>query len=140
MPGPVPKRSDQRRRRNKAEPTDTVTLSQTVAVPELGLTDVHPLARDLYDSLKESGQSLYYEPSDWQRARLMVEMLSSLLYEPGKRSSMMYVAIQQDLRDLMVCEADRRRLKLEIERGASDTSAEDARVAQMAAYRRVAGS
>lgn len=114
-------------------------MSGAVVVPELGLVDVHPLARDLYESLKDSGQSLYYEPSDWQRARLMVEMLSSLLYEPGKRSSMMYAAIQQDLRDLMVCEADRRRLKLEIERGGADTSAEDARVAQMAAYRRVAG-
>jgi hypothetical protein len=108
-------------------------------VPELGLADVHPLARDLYDSLKESGQSMYYEPSDWQRARLMVDMLSNLLYDPVKRSSMMYTAIQQDLKDLMVCEADRRRLKMEIDRTPADTSEQDARVSQMAAYRRAAG-
>ncbi|HEY9417868.1 MAG TPA: hypothetical protein VIQ30_24175 [Pseudonocardia sp.] len=140
MPGPPPKRQDQRRRRNAGDPVDTVRLSHAVSVPELGLTDVHPLARDLYDSLKDSGQSMYYEPSDWQRARLMVDMLSNMLYDPIKRSSMMYTAIQQDLKDLMVCEADRRRLKLEIERGPSDTSERDARVSQMAAYRRVAGT
>lgn len=139
MPGPAPKRSDQRRRRNRAEPVDTVALSHSVPVPELALTDVHPLARDLYESLKDSGQSMYYEPSDWQRARIMVEMLSFLLRDESKRSSMMYGAIQQDLRDLMVCESDRRRLKIEVERGAADTSEQDARVSQMAAYRRVSG-
>lgn len=138
-PGPVPKRKDQLRRRNASEPVDTVTLSGRVEVPDLDLVAVHPLARDLYDSLKESGQSMFYEPSDWQRARLMVSMLSDLLTTDGKRSSMMYAAIQQDLRDLMVCEADRRRLKMEIDRTPADTSEQDARVSQMAAYRRVAG-
>jgi len=140
MPGPPPKRQDQRRRRNATDPVTTVKLTHSVPVPDLGLDNVHPLARDLYNSLKESGQSMYYEPSDWQRARLMVDMLSNLLYDPVKRSSMMYTAIQQDLKDLMVCEADRRRLKLEVERGSADTSEQDARVSQMAAYRRVAGT
>lgn len=139
MSGPVPKRQDQRRRRNKTQPVDTVQVSGAVEIPDLGLTDVHPLAKDLYESLKTSGQARFYEPSDWQRARLMVDMLSDLLYS-DKRSSMMYSAIQQDLRDLMVCEADRRRLKMEIQRGEADSSEQDARVAQMAAYRRAASS
>ena len=139
MPGPPPKRADQRRRQNKTAPVDTVALSERVPVPELALTGVHPLAADLFESLKTSGQSMYYEPSDWQRARLMVEMLSHMLFS-GRRSSQMYAAIQQDLRDLMVCEADRRRLRIEIERGSTDTSEHDAQVAQMAAYRRVAST
>jgi hypothetical protein len=115
-------------------------MSRSVPIPELGLPYAHPLARDIYESLKESGQSMFYEPSDWQRARLMVEMLSGLLNGGVQRSSMMYAAIQQDLKDLMVCEADRRRLKMEIQRGTPDTSEQDARVSQMAAYRRAAGS
>lgn len=134
---PLPKRSDQRRRRNLASAVDTVTMSEPVVVPELALTDVHPLAADLYESLKKSGQSQYFEPSDWQRARLMCEMLSRLLYA-GKLSSMLYVAIQSDMASLMMTEADRRKLRLEIERGAADTSAEDAKVSQMAAYRKAA--
>lgn len=134
---PIPKRSDQRRRRNLASAVDTVTMSEPVVVPELALTDVHPLAADMYESLKSSGQSQYFEPSDWQRARLMCEMLSRLLYA-GKLSSMLYTAIQQDMAALLMTEADRRKLRLEIDRGAADTSAEDAKVSQMAAYRRAA--
>lgn len=135
---PIPKRSDQRRRRNLASAVDTVTMSEPVVVPELALTDVHPLAADMYESLKSSGQSQYFEPSDWQRARLMCEMLSRLLYA-GKLSSMLYTAIQQDMAALLMTEADRRKLRMEIDRGAADTSAEDAKVSQMAAYRKVAG-
>lgn len=137
MPGPVPKRSDQRRRKNLANAVDTVTMSEPVAIPELALTDVHPLAKDMYESLTESGQSQYFEPSDWQRARIMCEMLSRLLYA-DKLSSMLYTAIQTDMAALMTTEAERRRLRVEIERGAADTSAQDAKVSQMAAYRRAA--
>lgn len=135
---PIPKRSDQRRRRNLASAVDTVTMSEPVVVPELALTDVHPLAADMYESLKSSGQSQYFEPSDWQRARLMCEMLSRLLYA-GKLSSMLYTAIQQDMAALLMTEADRRKLRLEIDRGAADTSAEDAKVSQMDSYRKAAG-
>lgn len=139
MPGPIPKRSDQRRRRNASNQVDTVDMSGPVAIPELALTDVHPIAADMYRSLTESGQARYFEPSDWQRARLMCEMVSRLL-EAGKVSSMLYAAIQADMNALLFTEGERRKARMEIERGAADTSQQDARVSQMAAYRRVAGS
>lgn len=139
MPGPIPKRSDQRRRRNASSQVDSVAVAGPVDVPKLALTDVHPIAADMYRSLTESGQSRYFEPSDWQRARLMCEMVSRLL-NAGKLSSMLYTAIQQDMNSLLFTEGERRKVRMEIERGAADTSEQDARVSQMAAYRRAAGS
>lgn len=138
MPGPIPKRSDQRRRRNLSSVVDTVSLAESVEAPALNLENVHPIAADMYESLKRSGQAQYFEPTDWQRARLMCEMVSRLLYA-GKLSSMLYTAIQQDMAALLFTEADRRRVRMEIERGSVDTSEYDAKVSTMAAYRRATG-
>lgn len=114
-------------------------MTGSVAVPGLALDDVHPIAAGMYKSLTESGQARYFEPSDWQRARLMCEMVSRLL-NAGKLSAMLYTAIQQDMNSLLFTEGERRKVRMEIERGSADTSEQDARVAQMAAYRRAAGS
>jgi hypothetical protein len=136
MPGPPPKRSDQRRRRNKVN-VDRVELDEVVSVPALDIEDAHPLAVDFYESLRTSGQARYYEPSDWQRARIMAWSLSQML-NSGRPSAMLLAALQKDMDALLVSEAERRRVRMEIERTAADTSVEDAKVAQMERYRRVA--
>jgi hypothetical protein len=137
VPGPVPKRSDQRRRRNKVD-LDRVQIDTEVLVPELNLPgDLHPVAVDFYESLRISGQAQYFEPSDWQRARVFVSLLSDVLYS-SKPSSMMYAALQSDMQALLVSEGDRRKVRMEIDRLPADTSVEDAKVAQMNRYRRVA--
>jgi len=138
MPGPVPKRSSQRRRQNRVQ-TDRVEVAEKVVVPELGIDDPHPIARDFYESLRLSGQAQWYEPSDWQRARVFTQLLSDQLYT-GRPSSMMYQALQRDMDALLVSEGERRRVRMEIERLPVDTSVEDAKVAQMARYRQAAGS
>jgi hypothetical protein len=135
--GHVPKRSIQRRRRN-AVAIDRVGVAEQVVVPDLDLEDVHPLARDFYESLRTSGQSRWYEPSDWQRARIFTALLSKQLFK-GSSSSMMYAALQKDMDALLVSEAERRRVRMEVERLASDTSVVDAKVSQMARYRQAAG-
>jgi hypothetical protein len=137
MPGPAPKRSSQRRRRNVVD-IDRVELAGTVEAPPLAVEDVHPLAADLYESLKASGQARWYEPSDWARAQLLVWSLSKMLHT-GRPSAMLLAALQKDMDALLVSEAERRRVRMEIERGAPDDSAERAKVAQMEAYRRAAG-
>lgn len=136
MGGPPPKRADQRRRRNKVM-IDTVAMDGLVTAPPLNLPDAHPIAADMFESLKQSGQSRYFEPSDWQRARLMCEMVSRLL-NSERMSAVLYSAIQQDMNALLFTEAERRRVRMEIERGTVDTSEQDARVAQMSEYRRAA--
>ena len=72
--GPVPKRSKERRRRNKAVVSEGRTRS-AVAWPEPD-GDWHVVARDWFLSLKGSGQSQFYEPSDVAAARFVAEAMS----------------------------------------------------------------
>ncbi|QHB41186.1 terminase small subunit [Mycobacterium phage Chupacabra] len=114
--GPVRKRSDQRVRRNKDEvPTEKVVAIGTVQVPELGFDDPHPIVRDLYESLASSAQSRYYEPSDWQYARLALHFADQLL-KSSKPNGQLLTTVNQMLTGLLVSEGDRRRVQLEVER------------------------
>ncbi|MFB7495873.1 hypothetical protein ACFC09_14415 [Streptomyces sp. NPDC056161] len=77
MPGPIPKRSDQRRRRDKKDGPELVKAPGGVApaVPPAD-EDLHPIAARWYASLGESGQSQFYEPSDWSMAVYLAEAMS----------------------------------------------------------------
>lgn len=131
--GPIPERSDQRRRRNVGEPIETVApVAIAVEAPELGL-DITGIARDWYDSLKTSGQSRYYEPSDWQTARLVAMAIAGYAERGGAET---LKAIMSSMASLLATEGDRRRVRMEIDRSEPDTDAEDAKVAQMSRYRR----
>ncbi|ADD43869.1 hypothetical protein [Stackebrandtia nassauensis] len=117
--GPVPKRSDQRRRRNLDAQVDTApALAEPVAAPSLDFP-AHPLAEDWYRSLSESGQAQYFEPSDWQAARLVAFDLTRHL-NSGRASSQMLAALWSAMADLLSTEAARRRVRVEIERVADD--------------------
>ena len=138
--GPIGKRSDQKMgHRTKAElaGTEKFSMEGTVEVPDLDLGEVHPLVRDLYNSLKESGQSHFYEPSDWQVARIVCQQLNRYLCG-GKQNSQMFGELMSAFGSLMMTEGDRRRLKLEIDRAGTDDSAEKAHVAVMDDYRKKA--
>jgi hypothetical protein len=116
--GPIPKRSDERIRRNKPEvEVDHVEpIVDFVEVPDLGISDPHPLIKDFYESLKDSGQSRFYEPSDWQYARITLHFLDRLV-KSSKPSGQMLATVNTALSNLMVSEGDRRRLRMEIDRG-----------------------
>ena len=103
MPGPVPKRSGARRRRNKDDvEVMTVDLSEslaeTVEIPappvlledevdeetgeiirEAGESLWDPIAERWYLSLTKSGQAIFYEPSDWMTAYMMADQFSRQL-------------------------------------------------------------
>lgn len=111
--GPVPERTDQTVRHS--EPVDKVEVFGEVEVPELNLDNPHPLVVDLYESMKESAQARYYEPSDWQYARLTFHELNKMLYAE-KTSAMLLTAINQMLTALILTEGDRRRVRIEVER------------------------
>lgn len=158
MPGPVPKRSSQRRRKNKQDgpppksgrgsgrdewsayarsigidvPDGASRAEIIEAVAEGGVTDgLHPLAREWFESLSLSGQSAFYEPSDWAMARVVAESISRELkpqpivvgqgesahvemYElPPKGASL--TAWLRAAASLLVTEGDRRRLRVELE-------------------------
>jgi hypothetical protein len=117
--GPIPARSDQRVRRNKPEVAiDKVQVIGKVRAPDLGFDDPHPIILDFYLSLPESAQSRYYEPSDYQQARLIFFFLDKQLKSP-RPSAQMVAACFAQLSNLLVSEGDRRRVRMEVERAQS---------------------
>lgn len=120
--GPVPARSDQRRRRNKpATPTDKVEVQGAVAVPPP--TDSwHPTAAAWYVSLEQSGQSRFFEPSDWQAAHFTAALMSDCLTGDGVNAQLV-AQIRGMMSDLLTTEGARRRAGIELERALSGTPA-----------------
>ncbi|WP_458574190.1 phage terminase small subunit [Mycobacteroides abscessus] len=140
--GPIPKREDQRVRRNATEiPTDKVKALGKVPVPDLGIENPHPFVVEFYESIRQSAQSNYYEPSDWQFARLTMYALNEELnavYQSGDNKGkkkplgvMKLQVINQMMSTLLLTEGDRRRVRMEIERNAAPT-AEGGKVLTMA--------
>lgn len=150
MPGPVPKRSDLRRRRNAPAREILRAPGHPVVVPDPD-PDWHPMARDWYQSLVRSGQSVYYQNSDWATAYLIAESLSRDLKPqfvdvsntgevierviPIKGASL--TAYLRAMAVLLVTEGDRRRLHVELSVG-DDQEEENRVVEQMSKYRRLA--
>lgn len=117
MPGPVPKRSEDRIRRNEVDvPVEKIEATGDVEIPELNLPfGASQMVVDFYESLKRSAYSKYYEPSDWEYARLTCFIMETIVKTP-KPSAEMYKALQTAMSNMLVTEGDRRRLRIEIVR------------------------
>lgn len=114
--GPIPKRDDQRIRRNKQEvPTEKVPAIGMVSAPDLGFEDPHPLVVEIYESLLESAQRRYYEPSDWAYAKFALHFADGLL-KAKRVNGQILTAVTSMFSDLLISEGDRRRVRLEVER------------------------
>lgn len=137
-PGPIPKRSDQRRRND--DPSLPITKADAGARVECPPAEErwHPLARKWYEALAESGQAQFYEPSDWAHAALVTEGMSRMLYA-DRLSAQMFTAIDSASVRLMVTEGDRRRARVELQRSVIRDEDEDAGVASMAEWREKLG-
>lgn len=116
MPGPPPKRSEERIRRNVAEYEITkIPAIGVVEQPELGFDDPHPITVELWEGFANSAQSQYYEPSDWAYAKFTLHFADQLL-KNSRPSAQMYQGITSSFTDLLVSEGARRRVAMEIER------------------------
>jgi len=138
--GPVPKRSSERAgHRTRAEQPDVVRLGEPVAPPP-ARRGWSPEAKAWYRALGRSGQARYFEPSDWELARLVAELLSRQL-RAERPSAEMLKALLGAMASLGTTEADRRRMRIEVERQAAEAeeAAEAAEVAVLEQYRRLAG-
>lgn len=140
--GPVPKRSDQRRRTNSPETVKVPPLEDapvprgSFGVPLPPGRGWHATAKKWYLALQKSGQAQFYEVSDWMEAYVAAEILSEML-NADRLSAMLYAAWASHTARLLVTEGDRRRMRIELQKPAS--SAEDAErkagVASMKAFR-----
>ena len=133
--GPAPKRSDQVRRRNAGEDDIPVTavprLHDRVEAPPLGFV-THELAMEWYKSLAESAQAAYFEPSDWNMARITAMELGRML-NAGRPSGQLFAALWAATGDLLSTEGQRRRLRFEINRApAEEDDTDDAAILSLA--------
>lgn len=143
MSGPAPKKKEARRRRNK--PADGIE-TQVINLDELIAGEVEipvpnekweSLTHSTFDSFTRSGQVIFMEPSDWATLYFLCDQLDRNLKpqpmrdaegnwilddegQPVMRTIPMSGAtlssFLKGLSSLMATEADRRRLKLELER------------------------
>lgn len=124
-PGPIPKRSEERIRRNKDDTEITkIEASGPVDQPDLGFDDPHPIIADLWKSMGESAQSNYYEPSDWQAARYTLHFADGLL-KSSRPSAQMFAGVHSAMTDLLITEGARRRVRMEIDRDKTTASVVD---------------
>lgn len=133
-PGPPPKRTDQRRRRNKPEGVQvTKAKGAHLVTPPAANRQWHPVAKRWFDSLKTSGQSAFYEDSDWATAYLIAESMSRELHTGEPPSGASLAAWLKAMGSLLVTEGDRRRARLELERPTAEEVPAD--VDDLAEYR-----
>lgn len=135
--GPIPKRTENRRRRNVPEGPGQATAPAAAAVevpePDPGW---HPIAARWYTALGQSGQRIFYEPSDWAEAYLVAEAMHRML-AAEKISAMMLQTVNTASARLLTTEGDRRRVRIELERG--EATVDDTSVTAIADYRRALG-
>lgn len=147
--GPISKPAETRRRTNKptipvkkaprgaAKPKVSKTPKDaTPVVPEKWQHEPadaswHPIARNWYESLALSGQSDFYEPSDWNTAYLLADSISrdlnpqfvgftekgDVIMEPIPLKGSSLAAYLKGMGNLLVTEGDRRRMSVELVRG-----------------------
>ena len=141
-PGPVPKRMGERLghvTRGEKDAVTPVNVRGPVTPPTMKST-WHPTVKKWYGSLRDSGQSKFYEPSDWAFAFYVADVmhhsLGTHINDDGKTVPNMTAAIVRavmaGMTSLLVTEADRRRVRMEITR---DHGSKPSPVAVMDDYR-----
>jgi len=137
--GPVPNRSDDLSRSRDANRGERAPItkgqSRPASIPEAD-PGWHPIARLLWDSTLESGQTDFYESSDYAFLYSICDDVS--YYKTmGKRSGQMLASIYSAMENLLVTEGARRRVRVELQD--EEVGEDDAVVTQMDDYRRQLG-
>lgn len=124
--GPVPKRMAERLGHvTKAQKAGVVSVRMEGVVKPAPLPrGAHPIARRWYEALKASGQSMFFEPSDWAAAVLVAEMMTRLL-NSRRVNGQLFTGVWAAMDDLLTTEQARRRARLEVQRGMAEAD-EDA--------------
>lgn len=135
--GPVPKRTDEvMGHRSKAELDERESAPSGTGIVPIPAPDPewHPIAKEWFESLGQSGQHRFFEPSDWATARFVAEGMSRTL----KRTALgaqMFAALMSAASELLSTEGSRRRLRLELQREQANTG-DNAGVIAINAYKK----
>ena len=133
--GPVPKRSEDRIRRNVVAVEKVTVSGERVCAPFAPSDSWCPSVRRLWDAMQDSGQARFYEPSDWAFAMLVFDELDEYVLSDRKNGQILS-ALLSSLTSLLLTEGDRRRAGVELSRGGDGVSADDAEVTMMKEWQR----
>lgn len=145
MSGPVPKRESElarpRSRKGAEQQPVTKGVMRPVSIPRADKS-WHPIAKMFWESLKKSGQSDFYQQSDWAFAYSLADDLSAYKNATwangdAKRSPEMLKALLQGMERLLVAEGDRRRVRIELHEPPDES--ESAAVIAIADYKQELG-
>lgn len=133
--GPVPNRSDdlsrdRDARRGAAAPV-TKGQKRAATVPDAD-PNWHKIAKLIWDGAIESGQTDFYESSDYA---MLYSICDDISHYKGmsKRSGQMLASIMSAMTSLLLTEGDRRRVRLELQ--GEDDEEDEGVDAQMNVYR-----
>lgn len=124
--GPIPKRDDERIRRNKPDqPTLKIIPGENLKVeaPLFILDNPNPLVIDYYLAMQKSPQAQYFQQTDWIHAQAVLTLLNEQLNARQKNGQIIAV-IMSELGKLMTTEGERRRLRIEIEAANAENAKE----------------
>lgn len=126
-PGPIPKRSEARTRRNK-ENRQGLTVKRGVAIPVKQWPNPSPdweeAVHNIYAAFKNTGMREYYQQTDVSGIWFACEAAHRWL-EQGKPSAQMFDSLMKAFGTLGAFEGERRRMQIELEEpGAEEAEAE----------------
>ncbi|ATY11576.1 hypothetical protein CU254_14745 [Amycolatopsis sp. AA4] len=120
----MPKRSDQRRRRNKPEvPIESLSGGEPAEWGE-PLDAWHPLAAEVYRSVAASPVAKWMTATDVAYAKVVCQVLTDQLNRDGGAVANALSPIFSALNDLLMTEGARRRLRIELARDDDGDEAE----------------
>lgn len=118
MAGPIPKRTEERTRRNTTTESGASNQVTKGVATSVSWPKADPawddFTKDWYNGLKKSGMSDYYQQSDVAMARIIANEMS-IYQRDSRRSSMMFAALMTAMTGLGVTEGERRRMRIELE-------------------------
>lgn len=119
--GPVPKRTENRVRRNKSEMENvSVAGGRKVTIPRMN-GQWSPVAKMMWRAAKESGQARFYESTDWATLYSLCDQMTYAMAQK-KRPAQLIQTIYSELGNLLFTEGARRRVQVELFRPEEEQS------------------
>lgn len=138
MPGPMPRRSEDRIRRNKTNEAGIALKKGVASGVTLGWPDPPehwlPPVVHMYRSFQASGMSQFYEDSDVALIYLACDGAQAW-YDKDRKSPTYFAEMMSHLGKLGASEGERRRMQIELDSAADVVSEEEATVTSIAGYK-----
>ena len=130
--GPVGKPESRSRNHNREQKALTGQLELPSALGPEPPEWLDGIALDWYESIRISGQAVYYTPGDWLTAIVIARHIMATIRKP---SAVMLASVLHGCTVLGVTEGDRRRLGIELQRGQQADPDREHAVSRMDDYR-----